>query len=133
MVFLDTNIPMYAAGKEHPFKQPCINLLMRVAKGDIEAAINVKVLQEVLYRFWHLKKYKLGFRIFDDLLIAFSVVLPITKSDLLVARDILDVHSALPPRDALHVAVMRNNSIEIVYSYDKHLDLIPDINRIEPE
>ena len=91
MVFLDTNIPMYAAGRAHQYKQPCIDLMMRVAKGDIEAAINVEVLQEVLYRFWHLKKYDLGFQIFDELITAVPVVLPITKSDLFVARDVLNV------------------------------------------
>ena len=44
-VFIDTNIPMYAAGKAHPAKQPSLELLHRVIEGELEAATDVEVLQ----------------------------------------------------------------------------------------
>ena len=51
MIFIDTSIFMYAAGKEHPHKEPSVNLLRLIAMGEIDAVINVEVLQEIFHRF----------------------------------------------------------------------------------
>jgi len=37
--FIDTNIFMYAAGKPHEFKEPCVDILSRVQSGELKAAI----------------------------------------------------------------------------------------------
>ena len=51
MIFIDTSIIMYAAGSEHPYKKPSLDLLKLIAVGEIEAVINVEVLQEILHRY----------------------------------------------------------------------------------
>jgi predicted nucleic acid-binding protein len=52
--FIDTNIFMYAAGKPHKFKEPCVSLLSRVQSGELKAAIDTEVFQEILYRYHHI-------------------------------------------------------------------------------
>ncbi|MBW2740444.1 MAG: type II toxin-antitoxin system VapC family toxin [Deltaproteobacteria bacterium] len=47
--FIDTNIFMYAAGKPHEFKQPCVDILSRIQSGELKAAIDTEVFQEILY------------------------------------------------------------------------------------
>ena len=42
--FLDANIFMYAAGREHPLKAPCVAILRRVAQEEIVALTNAEVL-----------------------------------------------------------------------------------------
>jgi predicted nucleic acid-binding protein len=49
--FLDVNVIMYAAGKPHPYKNPCIRILSDVEKGHIATVINTEILQELLYRY----------------------------------------------------------------------------------
>jgi len=49
-VFIDTNIPMYAAGKEHSFKAPSISLLHAIADGELDAVTDCEVFQEILHR-----------------------------------------------------------------------------------
>ena len=44
MVFVDSNIFMYAAGSENPHKVPCLTFLHRVAAGTEEACTSVEVL-----------------------------------------------------------------------------------------
>ena len=39
-VLLDTNIFLYAAGAAHPLREPCANILRRVADGSLDATIN---------------------------------------------------------------------------------------------
>lgn len=51
LVFVDANIPMYAAGVEHPLKQPCVAMLEAIAKGSLGAVTNVEVVQEILHRY----------------------------------------------------------------------------------
>jgi len=38
----------------------------------------------------------------------------------------------LPPRDAIHAAVMRQNTIRRVISTDPHFDLLDGIERVDP-
>ncbi|MFL5807489.1 MAG: type II toxin-antitoxin system VapC family toxin [Roseiflexaceae bacterium] len=49
--FIDTNIPMYAVGAEHPLKKPCLAILEAVATGALTAVTDIEVLQEILHRY----------------------------------------------------------------------------------
>lgn len=131
-VFIDANIPMYAAGESHPHKEPSLELLERVAAGHLKAVTDSEVLQEILYRFWSLKLLPKALEVFDHFLLAVPAVLPVTKRDLVRAKTILVQESGLPPRDAVHAAVLLNNGLKSVCSYDRHFDRISGIHRIEP-
>lgn len=48
--FIDSNIPMYVAGREHANREPARRFLERVRKGSVEACTSTEVLQEILYR-----------------------------------------------------------------------------------
>ena len=59
-IFLDANIFMYAAGKEHIYKQPCVQILQGVESQQIVGVANVEVLQELLYRYHHIPATREG-------------------------------------------------------------------------
>ena len=46
MILVDANVLMYAAGAEHPHKTASLQLLERVARGDLEGVLDSEVLQE---------------------------------------------------------------------------------------
>jgi len=50
-VFIDSNIPMYVAGAEHPNRQPALRFLERVRDCAVDAVTSTEVLQEILYRY----------------------------------------------------------------------------------
>lgn len=132
-VFIDANIPMYASGEAHPHKEPSLAFLERVATGKLKAVTSAEVLQEILYRFWALKLPTKGMEVFDHFSIAVPVVLPVTKRDMVRAKGLLAQQPSLPPRDAIHAAVLLNNGLREICSYDRHFDQFPGIHRIEPE
>lgn len=132
MLFVDTNIFMYAVGKDHPHKEPSLQFFRAVAEGDHEMAINAEVLQEILYRFWAIKKKNEGFELFDYAVKLADWIFPVDHEDAAKARELMGTLGNLPPRDALHAATMIRNKIATVVSYDQHLDLIRQIKRIEP-
>ena len=51
MILVDANVLMYAAGAEHAHKTASLQLLERVACGDLEGVLDSEVLQEVLHRY----------------------------------------------------------------------------------
>ena len=50
-VYIDSNIPMYAAGLEHPNKEPSIKILESVSSGKVIGVSSTEVLQEILYSY----------------------------------------------------------------------------------
>lgn len=65
MILVDANVMMYAAGTEHPNKQPSVTFLERVARGEIEAAVNAETLQEILHRYRAIRRWTDGKAVYD--------------------------------------------------------------------
>lgn len=131
-VFVDANIFMYAVGVAHPHKAPSIRVLERLAGDGVGAVSDAEVLQELLYRYWHLNMVERGAALVDYVVQAIPTILPINLQDVVVARSLLVQHPALKPRDAIHAAVMLNHGLTHLYSYDQDFDLIPGLTRLEP-
>ena len=132
MILLDANIIMYAAGAPDPHKAPSATFLESVARGDIEAALDAEVLQEILHRYRAMGRWKDGRRVYDLARRSVVTVLPITAEITDQARTIMDDHRHLMARDALHAAVCRVAAAEAICSYDPDFDVIPWLQRIEP-
>ena len=133
MILVDANIIMYAAGADHPHKQPCVRLLERIAGGEIEATIDAEVLQEILHRYRAIRRWEDGRRVYDLARRLFPQVIPVTTVVLDRARRVLDSDDRIMARDALHAAVVMTEGLEAVYSYDRDFDRIRGIVRREPE
>ncbi len=59
-VFLDVNIPMYAGGKDHRYKESCAWIMTRVAEGKLAVATDTEAIQEILYRYGAIKCWETG-------------------------------------------------------------------------
>lgn len=133
-LFLDINVPMYAAGKQHVYKEPCAWVLSEVANGALPAAIDTEIVQEVLYRYGALQEWKFAAEMAEGLLDLLPVVLPVTGADMRRAVQLFAEHAprGVRARDVLHAAVMYNNGLTHIISTDKHFDELPHITRLDP-
>ena len=131
-VFIDTTIPMYASGKQNRYKNPCREILARIAEGSLDAATDAEVFQEILYRYYYIQNMTLGKAIFREFRIVMNQVLSVSAEDIFYAEEILDKYPKLKPRDALHAAVMSHNGIGEVLTADRDFDQIPELTRIDP-
>ena len=59
-VFIDANVPIYAAGREHLYKQPCARILRLVADNPQLFVTDAEVLQELLHRYLASGRWTLG-------------------------------------------------------------------------
>ena len=130
--FLDTNIIMYAVGKDHPYRQPCRAALEQVERDEIDVVTSVEVLQEVLHRYYSLNRPDLAELAYRSLEKDCEQILPVNKADLDRAFDLLKIHPDIRCRDAVHAAVMLNNGLTHILSTDTHFDHIAGITRVEP-
>jgi hypothetical protein len=128
-VFLDSNVPMYVAGREHPNREPARRLLERVRAGEVEACTSTEVLQEILYRYAGLDRRDLGAQVYDLFVQLCPEVLPVTLADTDRAKTLLDELPAAGVRDALHVAVMLNHGVRTIATFDHGFDAIPGVER----
>lgn len=130
MILIDSNIPMYLVGAEHPHKVDARRLLERsVAEGE-RLVTDAEVLQEILHRYSAINRREAIGPAFEALLSlvdeVHSVDLPLT----LRARDIVLAHPKASARDALHVAVMERHRIGVVMTFDRGFDGFPGIRRL---
>ena len=132
MTLVDSNIIMYAAGAPHPNKAPSVALLERIAAGSVEAVVDAEVLQEIMHRYRALRRWDDWRRAYDLTRQLFPVVVPVTAGVLDRARSLLDADDQIMARDALHAAVVLNEGLTAIWSFDSDFDRIPGIVRREP-
>jgi uncharacterized protein len=132
VILIDANIFMYAAGAEHPHKEPSRKFLERVARGEVDAALDAEVLQEILHRYRAIQRWPEGRSVYDLARQIVLIVIPITAEILDLARHLLDEYGGLTARDALHAAVAQAHGAQAICSYDGDFDEIAGLSRIEP-
>lgn len=131
-IFIDTNIPMYAAGKPNVYKDRCKEIITWVASGQLDVVTDAEVFQEILYRYFHIRRMKSGRQIFAEFKLIMDTVLPVRSEEVFLAEALLKTYPEIPPRDLLHVAVMRLNGVQEILSADKDFDSIEGIKRLDP-
>jgi predicted nucleic acid-binding protein len=132
VILIDANVFMYAAGAEHQHKAPSVGFLRRIALGEIAAAVDAEVLQEILHRYRAIRRWEEGRAIYALARRIVPLVVAITDAIVDRARDLLDDDARLGPRDALHAAVVLDHGMEGVCSYDRDLDRVVGLRRLEP-
>ena len=129
-IFIDSNIPMYVAGADHPHKATARRFLDKVRSGAIAACTSTEVLQEILYRYSSLGRRDLARDVYDLFAAICPVILSVTLADTDRARDLLRAHTAISSRDAVHAAVMLNHRLEKIATFDAGFDHVPGIKRV---
>ena len=135
LLYIDSNIFIYpiiydeTAVKEASKSK---EFLLKIALGKIEAYTSSITWDEVIWVVWKLFGIDVSlnqgrkFLTFPNL-----KLLGIRKTTILKAQEIMEKYR-LKPRDAIHIAVALENKITTIVSYDKDLDQVSEIKRIEP-
>lgn len=131
MIFIDSNVPMYLIGRDHPLKSQAERLLEAAIQGGERLVTSAEVLQEILHRYVAIDRRDAIQPAFDALIGVVDEVVPVEEADVLRARDLVIRTKVLSARDALHVAVMLGQGISRIISFDADFDRIPGIVRIK--
>lgn len=132
MIFVDSNIPMYLVGADHPNKQIARRLLERAIVDNEPLTTDAEVLQEILHRYAAIKRRDAIGPAFDALLGVVDVVHPVELDDVALARRLMAGSDRLTARDAVHVAIMQRREIDRILTFDEDFDGIVGIERVRP-
>ena len=130
MIFVDSNVPMYLVGAEHPHKVDAQRALERAITDGERLVTSAEVFQEILHRYVAIARRDAIQPAFDALHGVVDAVLPIELGDVERAKTLLHGHPALSARDALHVAVMARERIDRILTFDTGFDNVPGITRV---
>ncbi len=130
MIFVDSNIPMYVIGADHPHKSEAQVLLERLIAAGQRLVTDAEVLQEILHRYAAIGKREAIGPAFQLLLEIVDDVLAIEKADVLRAGEIAQNRALLSARDSVHIAVMERHGVRSILSFDADFDRWPGLKRI---
>ena len=131
MIYVDTNIWIYASIAHPKYGHRCKAILERIEKGQLEAVVSVQVLSEVagvLYQQYHVKDPTKHVAAILSYPMKFVDVTPdIVLKVVEYSRDY-----GILPYDGIHVASALSSFITEILSADKELDKVGVIERIDP-
>ena len=131
MTFVDSNVPMYVAGRDHPLRDPARRFLERARAGHVEICTSTDVLQEILYRYASLKRLDLAAAVYELFVQLCPTVFPVALADTDRAKSLVTTVSGVGVRDAIHAAVMLNHEVTEIATFDEGFDRIDGITRVE--
>jgi predicted nucleic acid-binding protein len=118
--FVDTNVFVYAVGREHPLRDAAQMYLRERLDQGVPMATSAEVLQELLHVYLpvgRLETLDAALRLAADL----TTVWPIDDSDVHAARELATSQPGLGARDLLHLAVCRRYGADELLSFDRAL------------
>lgn len=130
MILIDSNIPMYLIGTPGAFKTDAQRLLERLASERQRLVTDAEVLQEILHRYTAINRRRDIQPAFDALLNVVDEVLPVDRSIVERAKQIVFSYQRLSARDAVHLAVMEQHGIDRILTFDSGFDGFPGITRL---
>lgn len=133
-VLLDVNVPMYASGGSHPYRDPCAWILTEVAHGSLVAAIDTEITQEILHHYGASGRLHVAVEMARSLLQIVPTVYPMLLADAHLAIELFQRYGprGIKARDVIHIAIMQNNGIDTIISADRHFDGIDGVTRLDP-
>jgi uncharacterized protein len=130
VILVDSNIPMYLVGSPHPHKTDAQRLLEKLIVNREPLVTDAEVLQEILHRYVAIDRRDAIQAAFDALLGVVDEVLSVDRGVVERAKQIVLGYRQLSARNAVHLAVMEQNGIRQVLSFDSGFDAFPGIARL---
>lgn len=121
MIFVDTNVLMYAVGGEHPLRDPAREFFLHSARENLALATSAEVLQELLHAYLPVARTRTldaALRLAEGRI---ATVWAVEEADVRFARLLADEHPGLRSRDLLHLACCRRRDVTRVKTYDRAL------------
>jgi len=129
VIFVDSNIPMYLVGADHPNKERARVLLERAITDGELLVTDAEVLQEILHRYVAIERRDAIEPATAALLGVVDDVYPVERTDVERARQIV-LATRLSARDAVHLAIMRRRGIDRIMTFDRAFDEVDGISRV---
>jgi len=121
MIFVDTNVLMYAVGRPHPLKAEARAFLEKSVREGRELATSAEVLQELIHAYLPVDRLTTLDNAFALAESCIGQVWAVEHDDVRFARLLTRKHPALSARDLLHLACCRRREVREIRTFDRAL------------
>lgn len=121
---------MYLIGSPHPHKADAQRLLEELIARRETLVTDAEVLQEILHRYVAIDRRDAIQPAFDALLGVVDQLFSVDRAVVERAKQIVLGYRQLSARDAVHLAVMEQNGIRQILTFDSAFDAFPAITRL---
>jgi uncharacterized protein len=121
---------MYLVGAPHPHKTDAQRWLEKLVAERQRLVTDGEVLQEILHRYVAIDRRDAIQPAFDVVLGVVDEVLPVNSAAVERAKQIVLEYRRVSARDAVHLAIMEQQGIERILSFDSGFDSFPGITRL---
>jgi uncharacterized protein len=121
LIFIDSNVFIYAVGRSHPLREEAQRFFLQAYKDRKMLVTSAEVLQELLYVYLpvgRLETLDAAIKLATE---GVDRVIPVDTETILHARNLADQHSELTSRDLLHLALCQIFKIREIKTFDRKL------------
>ena len=130
MIFVDTNVFMYAVGRPHVLQASAQDFFIEANRNGTPPCTSAEVMQELAHVYLPTGRLQ-TFDATLELLASASVeVWPLEEADVALARQLHKQHPALQARDLCHLASCRRRGVREIKTFDQTFAAV-SINPIE--
>lgn len=121
MIFVDTNVLIYAVGREHPLRDEARAFFEETLDAGTPLVTSAEVLHELLHAYVPVGRVE---TLDAALALAegrIATIWPVEEEDVRLARTLLDRHPGLDARDLLHLATCVRRGVSRIRTFDRAL------------
>ena len=126
MIFVDTNVFMYAVGRPHPLREDARAFFTSTLHASEPLVTSAEVLQELMHAYIFVGRLQTL-----DAALALARartrdIWPVEIEDVELARALADVEAGLGARDLLHLACARRRGVRTIKTFDRTLAAVAE-------
>ena len=124
MIFVDTNVFMYAVGRPHPLRDTAREFFADCVRNETPLCTSAEVVQELVHVYLPVSRVQTLDRALALISRARVEVWPLEHGDVTLARQLHEQHPALGARDLCHLASCRRRGVREVRTFDQALGAV---------
>jgi len=118
VIFVDTNVFMYAVGREHPLRERARQFFLQLTEHREPSATSAEVMQELMHAYLpvgRLETLDAALRLVES---SVTEIWPIEAADVRTARLLIARYPDLGSRDLIHLACCRRRNATSIQTFD---------------
>ena len=121
MIFVDTNVFVYAVGGAHPLRAEARTFLEHAVAESTPLCTSAEVLQELMHIYLPVDRIATLDAAMDLVRRSIPTVWPVEPEDVRLARTLVEDHPGLSARDLVHRASCIRRDVDRVKTFDRPL------------
>ena len=124
VIFVDTNIFMYAVGRAHPLRDPARDFFVECHRNRTPLCTSAEVLQELVHAYLPVARPQTLDAAMSLIVRSRVAVWPLEQEDVTLARQLHEHFPTLGARDLCHLASCRRRGVSEIKTFDQALQAV---------